>query len=46
LALPIVPKHEQACLPADVWQSGEPIKKEDTKAESPFAVLSALKKND
>jgi uncharacterized protein len=45
LALPIVPKHEQACLPKDMWQSGEEIGEEE-KPASPFAVLSALKKKD
>ena len=42
LALPIVPKHENACLPEDVWQSGEQEKEAD-KPASPFAVLAALK---
>ncbi len=45
LAIPIVPKHEHACLPQDLWQSGEDIGEEE-KPESPFAVLSALKKKD
>ncbi len=45
LAIPIVPKHEHACLPEEMWQSGEDIGEEE-KSESPFAVLSALKKKD
>jgi uncharacterized protein len=45
LAIPIVPKHEHACLPEDMWQSGEEIGEEE-KPESPFAVLSALKKKN
>jgi uncharacterized protein len=45
LAIPIVPKHEHACLPEEMWQSGEDIGEEE-KPESPFAVLSALKKKD
>jgi uncharacterized protein len=47
LAIPIVPKHEHACLPEDLWQSGdEIIGGEEEKSESPFAVLAALKKKD
>ena len=45
LAIPIVPKHEHACLPGELWQSGENVGEEE-KPESPFAVLSALKKKD
>jgi uncharacterized protein len=45
LALPIVPKHPEACLPAEMWSSGDEVGEED-KPESPFAVLSALKKNN
>lgn len=45
LALPLVPKHDYDCLPEEAWFSGdeeenvEPVE----KAESPFAMLSALK---
>jgi len=46
LAIPIVPKHEHACLPREMWQSGEENIGEEDKPESPFAVLSALKKKD
>ena len=42
LALPLVPRHDEACLPEDVWYSGEKEVESD-KPESPFAVLSALK---
>ena len=42
LALPIVPKHDYACLSDDVWQSGEEESEAD-KPASPFAVLAALK---
>lgn len=42
LALPIVPKHDYACLSDDVWQSGEEEIEAD-KPASPFAVLAALK---
>lgn len=42
LALPIVPKHDYACLSDDVWQSGEQ-ESEAEKPASPFAVLAALK---
>ncbi len=41
LALPIVPKHDYACLSDDVWQSGE--ESEADIPASPFAVLAALK---
>jgi len=46
LAIPIVPKHEHACLPEDLWQSGDEVIGEEEKPESPFAVLAALKKKD
>lgn len=42
LALPLIPKHDEACLPEQVWQSGE-IDLEAEKPVSPFAVLAALK---
>lgn len=45
LALPLVPKHDFKCLPAEVWQSGEDEVVEE-KPVSPFAVLSALKSKD
>lgn len=44
LSLPLIPKHEEACLPEQVWQSGE-IETDIEKPVSPFAVLSALKTN-
>ena len=45
LALPLVPRHTEACLPSEVWFAGEDESavKEDDKPESPFAVLSSLK---
>jgi uncharacterized protein len=42
LALPLVPKHDFKCLPAEVWQSGEDEIVEE-KRVSPFAVLATLK---
>ncbi|AFJ03797.1 hypothetical protein Q7C_2677 [Methylophaga frappieri] len=42
LALPIVPKHDFACLPDEHWQAGE-TEIEVEKPASPFAVLAALK---
>jgi uncharacterized protein len=45
LALPIIPKHTEACLPEELWKAGDAVI-EDEKPESPFAVLSALKKNN
>ncbi|OUR86411.1 DNA-binding protein [Methylophaga sp. 42_8_T64] len=47
LALPLVPRHDFDCLPAEAWQSGEEeVEEEDEKPTSPFAVLSALKSKD
>ncbi|WP_438969857.1 YceD family protein [Methylophaga sp.] len=45
LALPLVPKHDYDCLPAEAWFSGDEEVEEtpEVKPESPFAVLSALK---
>jgi len=44
LAIPLVPKHSHACLPKEAWvSSDEP--ENDEKPVSPFAVLSALKKD-
>jgi len=44
LGLPLVPRHQEACLPAEVWTSGEDETEEVDKPASPFAVLSSLKK--
>jgi uncharacterized protein len=44
LSIPLVPKHEHACLPKEAWFSGEE-QVDDEKPVSPFAVLSALKKD-
>ena len=46
LALPLVPRHDFACLPAEAWQSGEEKVEVEEKPISPFAVLSALKSKD
>ena len=45
LALPLVPKHDDDCLPEEAWFSGDVEDNEATTEEkvSPFAVLSALK---
>jgi uncharacterized protein len=45
LALPLVPRHEEACIPSDAWFSGDERDVEDEVAqeESPFAILSQLK---
>lgn len=45
LVLPLVPRHEYECLPAEAWQSGEDDDEEE-KPVSPFAVLSELKSKD
>jgi uncharacterized protein len=42
LALPLVPRHDTACLPEDAWYSGEQEVAEE-KPASPFSVLSSLK---
>ena len=49
LALPLVPRHTDACLPSDAWStisddSDYNKEQEDDKPESPFAILSSLKK--
>lgn len=44
LDIPLVPKHSHACLPKGAWFSGEE-QDDDEKPVSPFAVLSALKKD-
>lgn len=46
LAIPLVPKHEHACLPKEAWVSGDEIEEEVEEKVSPFAVLSALKLKD
>lgn len=45
LALPLVPRHDYDCLPAEAWFSGETdtAAQEPEKPASPFAVLSELK---
>jgi len=45
LALPLVAKHEQACLPKEVWQAGEDEEEVEEKPASPFAMLASLKIN-
>lgn len=46
LALPLVPRHTKACLPKEVWSAGSDDSEveEGNKPESPFAILSSLKK--
>lgn len=44
LALPLVPKHEENCLPEEALFSGdEDSEEEEVKPNSPFSVLSSLK---
>lgn len=44
LALPIVPRHDKACLPSEAWSSGQDSRVIDVeKRTSPFAILSSLK---
>jgi len=50
LAIPLAPKHEYRCLPAEAWVSGSEFEESDDEIEhnrkeiSPFAVLGQLKK--
>ena len=46
LAIPLIPKHDHSCLPAEAWFAGDEIEVDVEKKVSPFAVLSALKKKD
>ncbi len=46
LAIPLIPKHDHSCLPAEAWSSGEEFEEGVEKKVSPFAVLSALKSKD
>lgn len=44
LALPLVPRHEHACLPKEAWYRGDDIdESEKEKKVSPFDVLASLK---
>ena len=43
LALPLVPRHDEACLPASEWSSADEMVKEAEEKVSPFAILSTLK---
>ena len=47
LAIPLVPKHEYSCLPAQAWFAKGNIEEEKIeKKVSPFAILSELKSKD
>lgn len=43
LALPIVPRHNEVCLPASEWFSADELVGEAAEKVSPFAILSTLK---
>lgn len=43
LALPLVPRHDEACLPASQWFSSDEWVDEVEEKISPFAILSTLK---
>ena len=43
LALPLVPRHDEACLPASEWSSSDELIEEVEDKVSPFAILSTLK---
>lgn len=43
LALPLVPRHDEACLPAHQWSSSDELLEEAEQKVSPFAILSTLK---
>jgi len=47
LSLPLVPRHDEACLPDDVWSVGEEeVAKVTEERISPFAMLESLKTKD
>jgi len=46
LAIPLIPKHDHSCLPAEAWFAGDVIEEDVEEKVSPFAVLSALKSKD
>lgn len=43
LALPLVPRHDEACLPASEWVSSDESVEEVEEKVSPFAILATLK---
>lgn len=48
LALPLVPKHDEDCVPGEAWFSGDEEQEQEReekpdKPESPFSILSELK---
>jgi uncharacterized protein len=43
LALPLVPRHDEACLPASEWSSADEMVEDVEEKVSPFAVLATLK---
>lgn len=46
LSLPLVPRHQEMCLPSEAWTAGvddDQTETESEKRESPFAVLAELK---
>lgn len=43
LALPLVPRHDQACVPASEWSSADEMVEDIEEKVSPFAILSTLK---
>ncbi len=43
LSLPLVPRHNEACLPASDWSSADETVADDEEKVSPFAVLATLK---
>jgi len=43
LSLPLVPRHEEMCLPSEAWTVGDNDEMESEKRESPFAMLAELK---
>ncbi|MDH5357369.1 MAG: YceD family protein [Gammaproteobacteria bacterium] len=44
LSLPLVPRHDEACLPDELWSTGDDFEEsEKDKPVSPFAVLTDLK---
>lgn len=43
LALPVVPKHEDACVPPSLLRSGDELADSEEQTQNPFSVLGDLK---
>jgi uncharacterized protein len=43
LALPVVPKHEEDCVPPSLMSSGDEVTSSEEQVKNPFSVLADLK---